>query len=140
MVAPDVRVRHDYEFDKGGRKWRLLERNRWATIIRTYPGFVLVAPALVGGDRRLGRGRSRQLGRMKALATLDLIRALPALAGERRQIQSGRRVGARAFAARLTADLSSPYFGPVGRQPLIRMALELYWRLVRALLPGCPAP
>jgi N-acetylglucosaminyl-diphospho-decaprenol L-rhamnosyltransferase len=138
-VVPDARVHHSYEFVKGDRKWRLLERNRWATVLRTYPGALLAAvlPAMLAAEVAVWLVALRGgWGRMKGLATLDVIRALPVLVGERRQIQSGRRVGARAFAARLTADLSSPYFGPVGRQPLIRMALELYWRLVRALLPG----
>ena len=142
-VVPDARVHHSYEFVKGDRKWRLLERNRWATVLRTYPGALLAAvlPAMLAAEVAVWLVALRGgWGRMKGLATLDVIRALPALAGERRQIQSGRRVGASAFAARLTADLSSPYFGSVGRQPLIRMALELYWRLVRALLPGCRAP
>ena len=36
-------------FDKGPRKWRNLERNRWSTIIRTYPAplLALVLPALI---------------------------------------------------------------------------------------------
>lgn len=35
--VPDAKVVHDYEFAKGLLKWRPLERNRWATILRTYP-------------------------------------------------------------------------------------------------------
>ena len=37
-VEPAAVVDHDYEFAKGPAKWRLLERNRWATIVRCYPG------------------------------------------------------------------------------------------------------
>lgn len=48
-IEPSARVEHDYEFDKGSAKWRYLERSRWAFIVRTYPGALLVrlAPALV---------------------------------------------------------------------------------------------
>src|SRR5690606_6019201 len=48
-VDPAARVHHDYAFAKGPAKWRALERNRWATIVRCYPGPLLaaVAPALL---------------------------------------------------------------------------------------------
>ena len=36
-VEPSARVDHLYDFTKRRVKWRLLERNRWATVIRTYP-------------------------------------------------------------------------------------------------------
>jgi GT2 family glycosyltransferase len=136
-VVPAARVRHEYEFGKGFRKWRLLERNRWATIIRTYPASLLlaIAPALLVTELAVWAVAVRGgWGRMKLLATLDLLRALPRLVRERRAIQGGRRTSAAAFAAPLAADLSSPYFGAVGRQPLVAGALALYWRLVRGLL------
>ena len=62
-VEPAAVVDHDYEFAKGPAKWRLLERNRWATIVRCYPGplLLLLAPALlateVGAAGRGGGGR-----------------------------------------------------------------------------------
>ena len=51
-VAADARVDHDYEFDKGPAKWRYLERNRWATLIRTYPAALLwlLAPGLLATE------------------------------------------------------------------------------------------
>jgi hypothetical protein len=136
-VVPDARVAHEYEFAKGGRKWRLLERNRWATMIRTYPGGLLlaVAPALMAAEAAVWAIAVRDgWGRMKALATLDLLRALPTLLKERRAIQATRTISTATFAASLTAELSSPYFGAVGRQPLVRGALALYWRIVTAVL------
>jgi GT2 family glycosyltransferase len=141
VVAPDVRVRHDYEFDKGGRKWRLLERNRWATIIRTYPTpvLVLVAPALLGAEIGVWAvaGRGGWLG-MKALATLDLIRWAPSLLAQRRAIQATTQISPAAFAEHLVATLDSPYFGAVGRQPLLRGAMLVYWDVVRRLLRRLP--
>ena len=67
-------------FVKGERKWRLLERNRWATVLRTYPAplLALVMPALLATELAVWavavRGR---WGRAKARATIDVMRELP---------------------------------------------------------------
>lgn len=71
---------------------------------------------------------------MKALATADLIVALPRLAHERRVIQATRRIDAATFAAGMTSELSSPYLGAVGRSATLRRVLGLYWALVCSLL------
>src|SRR5205085_10937450 len=120
-VEPAARVDHLYDFAKGGRKWRLLERNRWATIVRTYPRelLLLLAPALLVTELALlvvalGGG----WGPEKVRAWGDLARALPQLLRERRAIQARRRVSALEFARHMTPDLSSPYLGP---------ASELRW-------------
>ena len=138
-VAPAARVDHDYAFAKGATKWRLLERNRWATLLRTYPAPLLaaLAPALLALELALWPAAvAGGWGRAKALATLDVVRALPRLLAQRRAIQATRRVGAGAFAAGLTADLSSPYLGAAGRSTALRRALDAYWRAVLALLGG----
>jgi GT2 family glycosyltransferase len=136
-IEPSARVEHDYEFAKGAAKWRLLERNRWGLVLRTYPTalLVLVAPALAVTELvlwavALTGGWTRQ----KLLATLDVLRALPRLARERREIQAGRRVSAAEFAAFLTPELSSAYLGPLARNRLVLAGLRAYWALVRALL------
>jgi GT2 family glycosyltransferase len=136
-VDPRAVVVHDYDFDKGLRKWRLLERNRWATILRTYPApvLVLVMPGLIATELGIWLTALRGgWGLMKALATLDTIRALPRLAGERRAIQATRQIDAAGFAAALTDQLSSAYLGGVARNPVARAAVGLYWRAVRLLL------
>jgi N-acetylglucosaminyl-diphospho-decaprenol L-rhamnosyltransferase len=136
-IEPRARVDHDYEFRKGAVKWRLLERNRWATIIRTYPGalLVLLAPALVATELALlpvsmAGGWSRQ----KILATLDTIRSFPRLLRERRKLQAARTIGAAEFAALLTPRLSSPYLGRAASSGPLNAVLSLYWALVRAAL------
>jgi GT2 family glycosyltransferase len=129
-LIPAARVEHSYEFAKGALKWRLLERNRWATILRTYPGqlMALVLPALIVTEVCVWAMALRgSWGRMKLLATVDLVLGLPRLMRERREIQAQRRVSAGCFAACLTPELSSPYFGAVGTHPLIRGALNAYW-------------
>ncbi len=136
-IEPGARVDHAYEFRKGGLKWRLLERNRWATVLRTYPAavLVLVAPALLMTELALvAISLSGGWFGQKLLAWADTVRALPRLLRERRAIQAGRRISAYEFAGGLTPALSSPYLGPARKLPGLGAALRLYWWCVLALL------
>lgn len=136
-VVPEARVVHDYEFEKGPTKWRLLERNRVATVMRTYPGLLLalILPALVATEAAIWLVALRGgWVKMKALATIDVVRMLPALARERRAIQAMRRVSELTFAAGLTAELSSPYLGRAAQHPVLSAGLRIYWELVCYLL------
>jgi GT2 family glycosyltransferase len=136
-VEPAARVDHDYTFVKGAQKWRLLERNRWATVLRTYPGglLVLLAPALALSELGLLPIALRGgWSRSKAAAALDTLRAFPRLVAQRRALQADRRIDTLEFARWLTPDLSSMYLGAVGRHGLLRWALRAYWRVVLALL------
>lgn len=136
-VAADARVDHEYEFDKGPAKWRYLERNRWATLIRTYPGVLLalLAPALAVTElallvvAALGGWLPQKLG-----ASGDTLRALPALVRERREIQATRAIGAAEFARPLTPELDSAYLGTAGRSAVLGAVLRTYWALVLRLL------
>ena len=136
-VVPDAAVDHEYEFAKGSLKWRLLERNRLATVVRTYPAplLFLVAPALVATEVALHLVAARDgWWRQKALATLDLLRAAPRIIRERRAIQQRRAIPAAEFARWLTPELSSPYLGRFAQSGLVRGALALYWGAVTRLL------
>ncbi len=139
-VEPAARVEHAYEFAKGPAKWRRLEGNRWATLIRTYPPalLALLAPALVATELALlpVALAGGWLGQ-KLLAWGDTLRALGRLLRERRQIQAGRAIGAAEFSRTLTADLASPYLGRAGRSRALRGALQAYWSVVLKLL-GSP--
>ena len=136
-VDPSAVVVHDYEFDKGMRKWRLLERNRWATIVRTYPAplLALLTPGLVAAEVAIWLAAVRgRWARMKTLATVDVARWLPRLIGERRAIQQTRTIDSARFADALTDELSSVYLGPIASSTVARKSVGLYWRIVRALL------
>ena len=143
-VVPDARVVHDYDFGKGNQKWRLLERNRWAVVIRTYPGALalLVAPALLAAELAVWAAAVRGgWGRSKMLATSDVVRALPILLRERRSIEIQRRVSTASFAASMTPDLFSPYLGSIAGSPGVRRGLRAYWRMVLIVLRLlAPAP
>jgi N-acetylglucosaminyl-diphospho-decaprenol L-rhamnosyltransferase len=138
-VEGDARVDHAYEFEKGPRKWRRLERNRWATLIRTYPGGLLglLLPALLATELALvpisiAGGWFTQ----KLASWLDVLRWLPRLRRERHAIQATRQVTPAAFARGLTADLDSAYLGAAGRSTALRTLLRAYWSAVLVLLPG----
>jgi N-acetylglucosaminyl-diphospho-decaprenol L-rhamnosyltransferase len=136
-VEPAARVDHSYEFDKGPAKWRYLERNRWATLIRTYPTSLLVvlAPALAATELALlGIALRGRWLTQKAAACRDTLVALPRLLGERRTVQRRRTVPARQFAAALTPDLDSVYLGGVARSALLRTVLRAYWSAAGRLL------
>jgi GT2 family glycosyltransferase len=136
-VEPAAVVDHDYEFAKGAAKWRMLERNRWATIVRCYPAplLALVAPALAATELALlvvaarGGWLPQKLG-----AAGEALRALPRLLGERRAIQATRAISAAEFARWLTPDLDSPYLGRASTLAPLRWALRAYWRLVLSAL------
>jgi GT2 family glycosyltransferase len=136
-VEPSAQVDHLYDFTKRQVKWRLLERNRWATLIRTYPRALLlvVLPALLATELALPviAARGGWL-REKLAAHADVVRWLPRLLRERRAIQQGRRVSAAEFADHLTADLDSPLFGALGRSRPLRAGMRGYWALARRLL------
>lgn len=136
-VEPDARVDHEYEFAKGTHKWRYLERNRWATVIRTYPGalLALLAPALLATELALvvvaaAGGWLPQ----KVRAWGETLVALPRLLRERRAIQRTRTIGAGEFARALTAELDSRFLGAAARSRPLAGVLRAYWALVCALL------
>jgi N-acetylglucosaminyl-diphospho-decaprenol L-rhamnosyltransferase len=136
-VCEEAVVDHDYDFDKGSAKWRHLERNRWATIVRTYPAplLVLLAPALFVVELAIVVASLRGgWWRQKLLAAADSVERLPRWFRERRRIQRGRTLSASRFAESMVATLDSEYIGPVARSPLVSAALRTYWRAVRALL------
>lgn len=135
-VIPAAKVVHDYRFHKGSTKWRMLERNRWATIIRCYPAPLLglLLPALIAAEFAVWLAAIHgRWGAMKALAVMDVLRAFPRLIAERRDIQSQRTITAAEFSAALTADLSSSYLDAAALQP-VAPVLRIYWSLVRKIL------
>ncbi len=136
-VCADAVVDHDYDFDKGPAKWRHLERNRWATIVRTYPAplLLLLAPALVLVELAvLAAAIHGGWWRQKLLAGGDCVRRLPAWARERRRIQQARAISSSRFAGGMVATLDSEFVGAAARSPLVSAPLRAYWRAVRALL------
>ncbi len=116
-IAPAARVEHDYDFDKGGRKWFLLERNRWWTILSDYPARCCCCspPPCCGAELALlavaaRGGWLRQ--KLRAQAAVAARPAGDARAAPRRPVDPRDR-RRRSSPGRLSADLDSPYLGPL---------------------------
>lgn len=136
-IEPRAVTVHDYDFDKGPAKWRYLERNRWATLIRTFPAplLLLLAPGLLATELALlAVAAAGGWLPEKLKASADTLRALPRLRRERSAIQGSRAVGAGEFARALTPDLDSPYLGRAADSQVLRALLRSYWSLVRLAL------
>ncbi len=136
-IEPAAVVDHEYEFGAREHKWRWLERNRWAFLIRNYPTPLLVrlAPALLATELALiPVSFAAGWGRQKVAAVLEVLGWLPRLLRERRGIQATRSVSSAEFAAWLTPDLDSPFIPGFARSAPVRLALRAYWRLVLASL------
>lgn len=136
-LVTEAVVDHDYEFGANDDKWFWLERNRMAMILRNFPSplLVLVTPALIATEFVLVLVSARQgWFPAKLKACRDLIRWLPRLARERKQIQATRRISGGQFADLLTPDLDTPLIPDFARNGPVRWLLRAYWRAVRAVL------
>ena len=132
-VEPGARVDHAYDFAKGAAKWRHLERNRWAVLVRDYPGalLALLAPALLATELALVViAAAGGWLPAKLLAYGDTVRSLRRLLRERRTVQATRTVSAAEFARWLTPDLDSAYLGRAAALAPLRRVLRAYWRVV----------
>lgn len=140
-IEPAAVVDHDYEFGASGApKWRWLERNRWAFLIRVYPAplLALLAPALIATELALiPASIAGGWWRQKLAAFADIVRWLPRLLRERRHVQRTRAVSAAEFAAWLTPDIDSPFIPAVAHSAPARLTLRAYWRTVTLLLGFC---
>jgi len=137
-IEPTAVVAHDYDFSASADKWRWLERNRLAFLVRTYPGplLALLAPALLATELALlPVAVAGGWGRQKLRANREFLTWLPRLLGERRALQRQRTISAAEFAAALAPDLDSDLISPLVRAWPARLVLRFYWRLVRLLLP-----
>lgn len=133
-IEPAARFRHDYDFGKGPEKWLGLERNRWWTVLRTYPWPLLAAvlPAMLGLELALlvvaARGGWLPA---KARATRAAAGGLPRVLRERRDIQARRAIPAAAFVAALRDVVESPYVPAAAQGSPAGALLRAYGLLVR---------
>ena len=136
-IAPRAQVEHEYEFSKGGRKWYLLERNRWWTVVGVYPPtlLLLLSPALLVAELALLAVAWKGAWlRHKLHAQLSVARQLPAMLVRRREIQSLRSISAGEFAQALSAELDSPHLGPLAQVEPLAWLQRAYWAVALRLL------
>jgi GT2 family glycosyltransferase len=136
LFCPLAIVAHDYEFAKGGYKWRYLERNRWWCLLaylelRT---LLALAPLLLAVEAAIWIRAARErwldakIGAYRSLWTDRY-----ALIARRREIQAARRIGDRAIVERMTATVDSPFLA----SPAVRrteLALRAYRSVVLRLV------
>jgi len=136
-VAPRAQVEHDYEFAKGTRKWFLLERNRWWTVVSDYPArlLALLLPALLLSEALLlvPAARGGWLG-AKVQAQFTVLRELPQILARRRRVQALRQISAGMFARRLSAELDNPNLGDLAAVRPLPALQRAYWALVLRLV------
>jgi GT2 family glycosyltransferase len=140
--VPEACVRHDYEFDKGTRKWRYLERNRYWSLAANYEATTLIAlvPLLVAVEGAVWvLAFRRGFAREKARSWISLLRALPALIVWRRAVQRSRVVADRQLLLRMAAGIDSPALAsPVWRA--VAPWLVRYQRLLGHVLSAHSGP
>lgn len=136
-LEPAAVVDHDYDFGSNALKWFWLERNRLATVIRNWPGplLLLTFPVLVATELALipVAARGGWLGH-KLRSWRDLAMWMPRLLRERRELAARRTIGAGEFARLLTPDLDSPLLPEAVREGPIRWLLRAWWRVILAVL------
>jgi GT2 family glycosyltransferase len=137
-IEPTAVVAHAYDFSASPDKWRWLERNRLAFLVRTYPRalLALLAPALLATELALlPVAAAGGWGGQKLQANREFVKWLPRLLRERRALQRRRTISNAEFASALTPDLDSELISSLVRSGPARLLLRGYWRLVRLLLP-----
>jgi len=109
--APAAVVRHDYAFDKGLRKWFLLEHNRAWTVLANYgvPTLVSLAPLLLATELAIARQARREgWWPEKRRAWRRLAGELGELRRWRARVQAGRTVSDSAIIDAFTGVIDSP--------------------------------
>ncbi len=136
--VPAARIRHDYEFDKGARKWLFLEHNRWWSLLANYElrTLVLLAPLLLAAEAGIALlARRDGWWPQKAQAWREIAAEWRAIGRWRRRVQSHRRVGDAEVVRLMTAELDTPLV----RTPAVMRAaplLRAYRAVVVALSRG----
>jgi GT2 family glycosyltransferase len=137
LFCPAARVVHDYEFIKGGYKWRYLERNRWwcmlahlqlRTLLALFPLLVAVECAILGRAAREGWLSPKLAAWHSLWQDRRLLRA------RRAEVQRTRTIGDRPIVQRMRATVDSPFLNSAMNRHL-RPLLSVYRLLVLALAP-----
>jgi GT2 family glycosyltransferase len=137
--CPRAVVHHDYEFDKGSRKWFWLERNRLWSVLANYSwlSLGLLAPLLLVAELAIVALAVREAwaGQLVRAWASDL-RSPRDLATWRRQVQEQRRAPDSALMSLMATRFQTALMPSVAAQRAGRL-LDLYGAVVRAVLARC---
>jgi GT2 family glycosyltransferase len=135
VFVPSAVIRHDYEFEKGARKWFCLEHNRLWYVLANYEvrTLLLLAPLLLAAEAAIALLAIRDgWAPQKLRAWAAIVRERGELRRWRAHVQARRRRPDAELLGALTARLDTPLV----RAPLTTRAapaLEGYRRAVLAL-------
>jgi len=136
VVVAKSRVGHKYDASFSPRKMRYLERNRWYILIKDWPlaRLAVAAPVLIGVEAAVLVLAARGGWLREKLGTYsEVVRALPDLLRDRREVQARRA----ATANDVQHVVGEIHFEGFDHPIVTRVAnplLARYWRAARALL------
>jgi GT2 family glycosyltransferase len=141
VFCPAAAVWHEYEFERGSRKWCLLERNRLWAVLSNYSlrTLLLISPLLAGAELIVA-GRAAREGWLRDLlrSWASIARGHAQLRARRHRVQSGRRASDAELIELMTGRFETQLLHSGVARDLGAPA-ELYRRAVLAalrLLPG----
>jgi len=136
VLVPTSRVLHKFTARFSARKYALLDRNRWLVLLKDWPlaRLAVAAPALAGAELAVLVFAARQGWLREKLASYgEILRLLPAVVRDRRQVQKNRSPKAT-DGAFLTGNM---FFPGLDHPIITRVAnpvLSAYWRFARTVL------
>lgn len=136
LFCPSANVVHEYDFVKGGYKWRYLERNRWWCLLAHLEARTLVAlvPLLLAVEAVILTRAAREgwLGdKLEGYRLLWSDRS--SLRARRRNVQRSRQIGDGPILAQMTGRVDSPFLASAAIGGTASL-LGLYHRLLCRLI------
>jgi GT2 family glycosyltransferase len=136
VLVPRSRVLHKYTERFSARKYALLDRNRWLVLLKDWPlaRLLVAAPALAGAELAVLVFAARQGWlREKLVSYGEIVRLLPTVVRDRRQVQKNRSPGATDGAA-LTGSIHFPGLDHPIVTRVANPVLSAYWWFARKVL------
>ena len=135
LYVPEAAILHDYDFDKGSRKWYELEHNRIWTVLTNYelPTLALLAPLLLAFEVAISVLAVRDgWWPEKRRGWWAVVRERRAIRAWRRHVQAVRTEPDGAILERMTGRLETPLVRAPGSRPA-GVVLDAYRRLLARL-------
>lgn len=139
LFEPAAVAWHHYEFARNPMKQYLLERNRWLTVLTTYPRPVLLAvlPMLVLFELPLLAVAAIQgWAGQKLRGWVWLVCHARAVCRRRVAVQAGARLGAGHFADLLVSRIEPAVLGQPPGLGALNAVLAGYWWVARRIIPS----
>ena len=136
VIEPRSRVLHKFTARFSARKYALLDRNRWLLLFKDWPlaRLAVAAPALAGSELAVLLFAARQGWLREKLASYgEILRLLPAVMRDRRQVQ-GNRSPKATDGAFLTGNICFPGLDHPIITRVANPVLSAYWSFARKIL------